>query len=122
MAAKKGYRLLLLWEGKYYKFITHSLNHRDGSLHVSLVRKGKNTEYWKCSSRELQVFNKWDLIKETRVKQIDISYHTSGYIHYKNTSNKSIFLRTASAYNATFLFCCLFDSRYSSVRFTYNRN
>jgi len=89
--AEQRYRILVSHREVLYKFATFLLSHSDGSFYFHLVRKGKSASYW-IYGLDLGAAAVEDLteVEEARRKGIDISYHSSGLIHYKNTSNEKI--------------------------------
>lgn len=85
------YRILIGQSGSLSKLISYRLAPTDGSLYISLIRTNKPRSHWTFgvgpggwTPRTLR-----PKIAD-RPGRTDISYHSSGLIRYKHTSNTSI--------------------------------
>lgn len=84
-------RILVRYRGGFYKLATFLLMHSDGSFYLNLTRKGKSPSHWtyEVIGPDLRLSDLIEL-REMKPKGIDISYHSSGLVRYKNAANKSI--------------------------------
>lgn len=90
MAKNNCHKVLIKQNNKYYYLFNLELSSSDGSLYISFPRKGINYEYNKVDIKEDGLIN----ISPKRVqipKTKSISYHTSGFIHYKNLDTEGIY-------------------------------
>lgn len=90
MARNNYQRILVKQKGKYYYLFNIKLSNSDGSLYIAFPRKGISCQYNKIGvkkNRLIDIFPKNVEIPKTK----SISYHTSGFIHYKNLSTKNIY-------------------------------
>lgn len=83
-------KVLIKQNNKYYYLFNLELSVSDGSLYLSFPRKGINYEYNKMDVGEsglIKISSKKTQIPKTK----SISYHASGFIHYKNLDTKGIY-------------------------------
>lgn len=90
MGTKNCQKVLVKQNNKYYYLFNLELSISDGSLYISFPRKGVNYEYKKLDINNdgvINISNKKEQIPKTKA----ISYHASGFIHYKNLEAKGIY-------------------------------
>ncbi len=90
MSTRNYQKVLVKQNNKYYYLFNLELSVSDGSLYISFPRKGVNYEYNKVdidNDEIISILNKKDQIPRTKA----VSYHTSGFIHYKNLNTKGIY-------------------------------
>jgi hypothetical protein len=89
--SEERFRILIGYRGGLHKLATFRLMHSDGSFYLNLTREGTSPSHWtyELSGPNLSPSNPIEL-REVKRKGIDISYHSSGLVRYKNASNKSI--------------------------------
>jgi hypothetical protein len=84
-------RILLAYRANYYKLAKFYLRHVDGSFYLHLTRKGETSSHWQFELCGLEQRLSHPIeTKEVKRKGVDVSYHSSGLVRYKNVSNKSI--------------------------------
>jgi len=84
-------RLLIKHQGKLYEFLKYGLNvEGDGTLYVNFIRKGSNNEHVCYDVSRQQKMENINVLQEECRKGMDISYHTTGLINYKNVKLKRI--------------------------------
>ena len=103
MSKKTKTRILIKQAGCYYYLMNLDLSMSDGSLYISLPRKGVNSKF-----NGLEIENGTIKIVQTyeydRPKTKEISYHSSGLIRYKNLNHKGIFAEPISEISTPFTF------------------
>lgn len=93
-------RVIIKYKGNFFRFLNFGLNNTDGSFYVNLVRHGTMDKHWHsdCSFKDFgtdkQSFKE---VHELRLKDVRISYHSSGLLNYKNLGNKSIYAEPVCA-------------------------
>lgn len=90
MTKNNCHKVLIKQNNKYYYLFNLELSASDGSLYISFPRKGINYEYNKMDINEsglIKISPKKTQIPKTK----SISYHASGFIHYKNLNTKGIY-------------------------------
>ena len=90
--ADKGFRILIGHRRRHFKLASMRLMHSDGSFYINLTRAGISKIHWTYEIiGGTCIVPPKESIESTRKKGVDISYHASGLVHYKNVSNKSIY-------------------------------
>lgn len=83
-------KVLIKQNNKFYYLFNFELSISDGSLYISFPRKGVNYDFNKLdieNNQIISVLNKKEQIPKTKA----ISYHASGFIHYKNLNTRGIY-------------------------------
>lgn len=86
-------RFLINYQGRLYRFLSFELaDDRDGSFYVNLVREGAN-DHHTCYEVDFETQNISNLtVKQEKIRKgVEISYHTTGLINYKNVSCPRIY-------------------------------
>ena len=96
-------RLLIKHHGQIYEFLEYGLNtYGDGTLYINFIRKGTNDEHVCYEVAGQQKIENVKVLKENCRKGIEISYHTTGCINYKDVKLNRIY--GEPTYNITRVF------------------
>lgn len=99
------HRVLIQHNETLYRLLNFGLAFADGSLYLSLVRRGKSQGHWRYQlSPNAEVLPVHES-NGIRRRGAEISYHSSGLIRYKESSNRSIFAEPLAAISRPFWFC-----------------
>jgi hypothetical protein len=91
MAKDNGNWILIKNKNIVYRLIYYKLESFDGSFYINFVRKGKAEKKWTYKIDSENRINELTQIDEEIRKGADVSYHSSGYINYKNVHSMPIF-------------------------------
>lgn len=85
-------RILLQRRDDIRKFVSFRIASNDGSIYISVVRKGESNSHSYYFMQDTNSgMEHLETLDEKIPKGIDISYHTTGRINFKNTLNPTIF-------------------------------